>query len=167
MIPSKRSPTRARHRPPTIGLVRNRLGRDVLSRVLFGARISLMLGVISVLLGSISGTLLGLAAGFYGGWTDTVIMRIMDAFLAFPGLLLAPDHLATLGPSIQNVMLAVGFSTIPQYARLTRGSVLSVRELPYVESRTGHRWAGATAHLSAHSAQRKCAPHRALHAAGG
>jgi ABC-type dipeptide/oligopeptide/nickel transport system permease subunit len=75
-----------------------------------------------------------LLAGFYGKWTDTLIMRIMDAMLAFPGLLLALIIIATLGPSIQNVIIAVGVSTVPQYARLTRGSVLAVRGLPYVEA---------------------------------
>jgi peptide/nickel transport system permease protein len=110
------------------------LGRDMLSRVLVGSRISLMLGLISVAFGSIFGILLGLAAGFYGSHVDTVVMRGMDALLAFPGLLLALVVIASLGPSIQNVMIAVGVATIPLYARLTRGVVLSIRELPYIEA---------------------------------
>lgn len=112
----------------------DKLGRDVLSRVLVGARISLMLGVISVVIGSISGTLLGLLAGYYGGHVDTLVMRMMDALLAFPGILLALVVIASLGPSIRNVMLAVGFATIPQYARLVRGSVLAIKEFPYIEA---------------------------------
>ncbi|MCB0115727.1 MAG: ABC transporter permease [Caldilineaceae bacterium] len=112
----------------------DKLGRDVFSRVLFGARVSLLLGVISVTLGLFIGTLLGMLAGFYGGWVDTIIMRFVDALLAFPGMLLALVVIASLGPSIQNVMLAVGVSTIPQYARLARGSVLSIRQLLYVDS---------------------------------
>lgn len=110
------------------------LGRDILSRVIWGARLSLLIGLVSVCIGATIGTVLGLVAGFYGGWIDTVTMRVADAMLAFPGILLALTIIAALGPGIANVMIAVGISTLPEYARLTRGSVLSAKENLYVEA---------------------------------
>jgi ABC-type dipeptide/oligopeptide/nickel transport system permease subunit len=110
------------------------LGRDILSRVIWGARLSLLIGLVSVCIGATIGTLLGLVAGFYGGWIDTVTMRVADAMLAFPGILLALTIIAALGTGITNVMIAVGVATIPEYARLTRGSVLSAKENLYVEA---------------------------------
>lgn len=110
------------------------VGRDVFSRVLAGARISMALGLISVSIGLVTGSTLGLLAGFYGGWIDAVIMRIMDALLAFPGILLALVVIAALGTSIQNVMIAVGIAIVPMYARLVRSLCLTIRELNYVEA---------------------------------
>lgn len=112
------------------------LGRDMLSRIMIGARISLFLGTISVILGSVPGIILGLLAGYYGGKVDMIIMRVVDSMLAFPGMLLALVVIASLGPSIENVMIAVGVSTLPQYARLTRGVVLSVKNSIYVDAAT-------------------------------
>jgi peptide/nickel transport system permease protein len=123
-------------RPPSgaFWLGTDLLGRDVLSRILVGSRISLRLGVVSTVLGAVPGVALGLVAGYYGGWVDTVVSRFVDALLALPSILLALVVIAALGPSIENVTLSVGLATVPLYARLVRGSVMSVRRLPYVEA---------------------------------
>jgi peptide/nickel transport system permease protein len=108
------------------------LGRDILSRVIFGARISLWLGLVSVGIATVLGLTLGLTAGYFGGWAETVIMRGADMMLAFPSFLLALTILFALGQSIINVMIAVGLASVPGYTRIVRGSVLSAREMEYV-----------------------------------
>jgi peptide/nickel transport system permease protein len=108
------------------------LGRDILSRLLHGGRIALEVGAISVGIGGVGGVALGLLAGFYGRIFDRVTMAVMDVMLAFPGLLLALLIVTALGPSLTNAILAVGVGKIPQFARLVRATVLSVREQDYV-----------------------------------
>ena len=110
------------------------LGRDVLSRVLTGARISLLVGLIVVSVSSIVGTVMGAVAGYFGGVVDEVISRVIDVLLAFPGLLLAIAIVAVLGPSLVNVVLALTIIGWVGYARLVRGQALRVRELEYVSA---------------------------------
>ena len=112
----------------------DRLGRDILSRIIYGTKYSLSIGIISVSIGLVFGTTMGVLSAYYGGLVDTIIMRFIDALLAFPGILLALVVIAVLGPGLFNVMLAVGISTIPEYARLARGKVLSVMQLEYIEA---------------------------------
>lgn len=108
--------------------------RDVYSRMLYGARVSLQIGFIVVTVAAASGTILGALAGYSGGWIDNLIMRIMDIFLAFPFLLLAISIVFVLGPGLINAMLAISIVSMPAYARVVRASVLSIRETDYVEA---------------------------------
>ena len=108
------------------------LGRDVLSRIIWGARVSLRVGFSVVAIASLIGVTLGAIAGYFGGWTDTIIMRMTDILLAFPGILLAIAMVAVLGPSLNNVVIALATIGWVGYARLVRGQVLKVREMEYV-----------------------------------
>lgn len=109
-------------------------GRDVLSRVIWGARTSLVVGIIVVAISAGIGVVMGLLAGFFGGWIDQAIMRLTDLFLAFPFFIFALGVIAVLGPGIENVMLVLGLVSWPEYARLVRSTVLSLRTAPFVES---------------------------------
>jgi peptide/nickel transport system permease protein len=109
-------------------------GRDILSRVIYGTRISLTIGLVSVSLALSIGTFLGATSGYFGGWWDILVMRIIDIMLAFPAILLAIGIMAILGPKLTNAMIAVGIVSIPNYARVVRATVLSVKERDYISA---------------------------------
>ena len=110
------------------------LGRDILSRILMGSRISLTAGFVSVAVGAIVGTAIGLVAGYYEGWRDRIIMRLCDVLFAFPGILLAIGIVAILGGGMLNVIIAVAIFSIPTFARLVRGNTLALKHLTFVEA---------------------------------
>lgn len=126
----------ARLKPPSLQhpLGTDNLGRDLFSRIIWGARVSLKVGVISVGIGMTAGVLIGLLGAYFGGFTEKSIFSLVDLLLSIPSLLLALAVVATLGPGIVQVMVAVGISLVPAFARVTRGSVLTVKEQNYVQA---------------------------------
>ena len=125
-----------RFAPPSAShpLGQDELGRDILSRIIFGARVSLTAGLAAVVFATVFGTLVGVAAGYAGGIVDAVLMRLMDIILAFPSILLAIVIVSILGQGLTNALLAVGVVLLPQIARVVRSSVISIRERDYVEA---------------------------------
>ncbi|MCR6112472.1 ABC transporter permease [Bacillus sp. A301a_S52] len=109
-------------------------GRDIFTRLIHGMSLTFYIGFSAVALGLIAGVLIGIIAGYYGKWIDTVLMRIMDVLLAFPSILLALGIIAVLGASLENVIYAVAIFSVPTFARIVRGSTLSVRKLEYVDA---------------------------------
>lgn len=123
-------------KPPSVTqpMGTDHIGRDTWARFLYGGRLSLLVGVIAIGIGATAGITIGAVAGYFGGWVDSVLSWAMDVLISFPDLLLALAMIAVLGPGLINAMIAVGIAFIPGFARLTRSSVLSIREQNYVEA---------------------------------
>ena len=112
----------------------DKLGRDVLSRIIYGSRASLLIGVVSVAISAVIGIFFGAIAGYFGGWIDNLLMRFLDIYQSIPMMLLCLVLAAILGPSLKNAIIALAVSTIPQFARMMRASILTVREKEYIEA---------------------------------
>lgn len=126
------------------------LGRDVFSRTLVGARVSLGIGFFSVLIAAVVGTLVGIVSGYLGGWVDEVIMRVVDAMMALPFLVLAIVLSAVLGASLQNTILAISIVSIPAFARISRGEAVAIKEREFIQAATalgGRSWRIVTRHV--------------------
>lgn len=126
-LPERLEPPSTRHLLGT-----DQFGRDLLSRMLYGARVSLVVGLGGVAIAMCAGVLLGSLAGFYGKWIDELVMRLMDILLAFPFIVLAVALMAMLGPSLGNIIVVIGVTRTPQFARVVRGSILSIKEMEFV-----------------------------------
>lgn len=112
----------------------DRLGRDILSRLIYGSRQSIQMGIIATMISALIGITIGSIAGYFGGWTDTIVMRLLDIYQGIPMFLLCVSLAAVLGPSLRNAIIAIGISAVPGSARLMRASILTVREMEYIEA---------------------------------
>ena len=119
---------------PEFWLGTDQFGRDILTRLIYGARTALFIGFSAAIIGAVGGLLVGVGSAYFGGWVDLIVQRLVDVFMAFPLIIMALAVVATLGTSIQNVIIAITIPFIPQCARVVRANALSIREIPYVDA---------------------------------